>query len=56
LMINHEGLVVDVKNNSVSVVLETLGYQLTATFDKRNLELSDHIQLSDVELSIKYKK
>lgn len=39
LMINHEGLVVDVKNNSVSVVLETLGYQLTATFDKRNLEL-----------------
>jgi len=53
LMINHEGLVVDVKNNSVSVMLETLGYQLTATFDKKNLELSEHVHLRDVESSIK---
>jgi transcription antitermination factor NusG len=43
LMMNHEGMVIDVKNNSVSVVIETLGYQLTATFDKKNLELSDSI-------------
>jgi len=53
LMMNHEGLVIDVKNNSVSVMLETLGYQLTATFDKKNLELSEHIRISDVASSIK---
>jgi transcription antitermination factor NusG len=44
LMMNHEGMVVDIKNNSVSVVLETLGYQLTATFDKKNLELSESLK------------
>ena len=44
LMMNHEGLVIDVKNNSVSVVLETLSYQLTATFDKKNLELSESLK------------
>ncbi len=44
LMMNHEGIVVDIKNNSVSVVLETLGYQLTATFDKKNLELAESLK------------
>ena len=44
LMMNHEGMVVDIKNNSVSVVLETLGYQLTATFDKKNLELAESLK------------
>jgi transcription antitermination factor NusG len=44
LMMDHEGLVIDVKNNLVSVVLETLGYQLTATFDKKNLELVERLK------------
>ena len=53
LMINHEGLVVDVKNSTVSVMLETLGYQLTAIFDKKNLELSERFKISDTESSLK---
>ncbi len=44
LMMNHEGLVVDIKSNSVSVILETLEYQLTATFDKKNLELVESLK------------
>ena len=48
LMMNHQGLVVDIKNNSVSVVLETLGYQLTATFDKKNLELTESLKPYEV--------
>jgi transcription antitermination factor NusG len=44
LMMDHEGLVIDVKNNTVSVLLETLGYHLTATFDKKNLELAESLK------------
>ncbi|MBY0476794.1 MAG: UpxY family transcription antiterminator [Chitinophagaceae bacterium] len=38
LMMDTEGLVIKVLNNRAYVLLESLGYQLTAQFEKNNLE------------------
>lgn len=38
LMMDTEGLVIKVVNNRAYVLLETLGYELTAQFEKTNLE------------------
>lgn len=38
VMMNKEGLVVQIKGNRAVVVIESLGYELTAQFEKRNLE------------------
>jgi transcription antitermination factor NusG len=38
LLMNHEGYVVKESNKRAHVVLETLGYELTAQFEKKNLE------------------
>lgn len=38
LMMDREGLVIKVVNNRAYVLLETLGYELTAQFEKTNLE------------------
>ncbi len=38
LMMDAEGLVIRVMNNRAYVLLETLGYELTAQFEKNNLE------------------
>lgn len=38
LMMDTEGLVIKVVNNRVYVLLESLGYELTAQFEKNNLE------------------
>lgn len=39
VMMNKEGVVVQIKNNRAVVVIESLGYELAAQFEKRNLEL-----------------
>lgn len=39
VMMDHEGVVIKVLNNKAYVVIESLGYMLTAQFEKRNLEL-----------------
>ncbi|MBM3440979.1 MAG: UpxY family transcription antiterminator [Bacteroidetes bacterium] len=38
VMMNKEGVVVQIKNNRAVVVIESLGYELAAQFEKRNLE------------------
>ena len=38
LMMDTEGLVIKVVNNRAYVLLESLGYELTAQFEKSNLE------------------
>lgn len=38
LMMDNEGIVIKVVNNRAYVVLESLGYELTAQFEKSNLE------------------
>ena len=38
VLMDNEGIVVDLKNKSATVLLETLGYELTAHFDLSNLE------------------
>lgn len=38
LMMDREGLVIKVVNNRAYVLLESLGYELTAQFEKTNLE------------------
>lgn len=38
VMMNKEGVVVQVKNNRAVVVIESLRYELAAQFEKRNLE------------------
>jgi transcription antitermination factor NusG len=38
LLMDSEGLVIKVHNNRIYVLLETLGYELTAQFEKSNLE------------------
>jgi transcription antitermination factor NusG len=43
LMMHQEGLVVDVKNNRATVLLQSLGCKMTALFDKNNLELSEYL-------------
>lgn len=35
---DSEGIIVNVKNKTVVVLLETLGYELTARFDMSSLE------------------
>lgn len=39
LMMDTEGIVIKVLNNRAYVLLESLGYELTAQFEKSNLEL-----------------
>ena len=39
LLMDKEGIVIKVLNNRAFVVLESLGYELTAQFEKSNLEL-----------------
>jgi transcription antitermination factor NusG len=38
VLMDSEGIVVDVKNKTAAVLLETLGYELTAHFELSNLE------------------
>ena len=38
VLMDHEGVVVRTYNNRIYVVLESLGYELTAQFEKHNLE------------------
>ena len=38
VMMNKEGVVAQIKNNRAVVVIESLGYELAAQFEKRNLE------------------
>jgi transcription antitermination factor NusG len=38
LMMDTEGVVIKVLNNKAYVILESLGYELTAQFEKSNLE------------------
>lgn len=38
VLMDSEGIVVDVKNKTVAVLLETLGYELTAHFELSSLE------------------
>ena len=42
LLMDKEGVVIKVLNNRAFVVLESLGYELTAQFEKSNLELIVH--------------
>jgi len=39
LMMDYHGILVEVKGRHASVRIESMGLQLTATFDKKNLEL-----------------
>lgn len=39
LMMDYHGILVEVKGRHASVRIESMGIQLTATFDKKNLEL-----------------
>ncbi|RYZ51266.1 MAG: hypothetical protein EOP49_12145 [Sphingobacteriales bacterium] len=38
LLMNYQGILVEVQGNKARVRIETLGVQLSAQFDKRNLE------------------
>lgn len=43
LMMDTEGIVIKVVNNRAYVLLESLGYELTAQFEKSNLESLRHL-------------
>jgi transcription antitermination factor NusG len=46
LMMDAEGIVIKVQNNRAYVLLETLGYELTAQFEKSNLE---HMPINKIQ-------
>ncbi|MEO6721245.1 MAG: UpxY family transcription antiterminator [Ferruginibacter sp.] len=42
LLMNYQGILIEVSGNKAKVRIDTLGVQLSAQFDKKNLELIDN--------------